>query len=124
MSCLSADDVASLKSNLASKKSALAQWQYAGAYFKSFGASKSGVLEVAYHAIKAGQSFSFEKTKANACDAIFCLDTAERVYHGTSLAAANLNIKDGFIRCAFMEDSFVMFSSAVFLPSVFVLVIL
>ena len=86
------DDIAWLKSNLAPNKSELEQWQYAGAYFRSFGASESGVLEVAYHAIKAGQSFSFDITKADACDARFCRDTAERVYHGTSLAAADFII--------------------------------
>ncbi len=121
MSWLSADDVPSLKSNLAPKKSALAQWQYAGAYFRSFGASESGVLEVAYHAIKAGQSFSFEITKADACDARFCLDTAERVYHGTSLPAATLFIHDGSVllwktrlSCLAQLFSFHLFSFSLF----------
>ena len=82
------------------------------------------MLEVAYHAMNAGQSISLQLPRKNACDARTVPDTAERVYHGTSLAAASLIIRGGFISCAFMEDSFVMFSLAVFLPFVCVFIIL
>ena len=92
MSWLSNDVIAWLKSNLAPKKSELKQWLYAGRYFRDLGAEQSSVLEKAYHAIRAGQSFSFEITKADADAAKCCPDTSKRVYHGTSLAAANLII--------------------------------
>ena len=122
MSWLSADAVASLRLNLAPKKSTLPQWEFAGAYFRSLVAKRSGVLEVAYHAMNVGQSISFEIPRGNACDAGTVPDTAERVYHGTSLAAASLIIRGGFISCALMEDSFVMFNLIVFLAFVFVFI--
>ena len=65
---------------------------------------------MAYHAIRAGQSFSIEITKADTYDARYCQDTAKRVYHGTSLAGANLIMKGGFIGCAPMKVLFVVFN--------------
>ena len=67
-----------------------------------------------YHAIKAGHSFSIEMTKEDAYDARYCPDTTKRVYHGTSLAGANLIMKGGFIVCALMKVLFVVFNLTIF----------
>ena len=115
MSWLSDKDKAWLGANLAPKISTLEQWKYAGAYFRSFGAPESRVLEAAYNAIKPGQSFCIEMTTEVAYAAETGGDTAKRVYHGTSLANACLIIKNGFIGCALMEVLFVIFSLAIFL---------
>ena len=79
------------------------QWQNAGEYFRSFGAPESRVLEAAYNAIKPGQSFRIEVTTEVAYAAETGGDTAKRVYHGTSLAAATLIMRGGFIGCALLE---------------------
>ena len=104
MTWLTEKVIEELKSNLAPKRSTLKKWDHAGAYFRSFGAKQSGVLEAAYHAIKKGQSFSITLTTEEEF-AQTGGDTARRVYHGTSMAAALLIVKGGFSCCALMEAS-------------------
>ena len=79
------------KSNLAPHSSTLETWHYAGAYFRSFKAPKSGMLEVAYHAIRPGQKFDVTMLTTDEY-AAHGGDITKTVYHGTSLAAASLII--------------------------------
>ena len=92
MSWLSEEDIAWLKSNQAPATSTLEKWNHAGAYFRSFGAPESGMLEVAYHAITPGQSFSITMMTPDDYDG----DAENRTFHGTSLAGASLIIGGGF----------------------------
>ena len=97
MTWLSEEDIAWLKSSVAPHSSTLETWHYAGAYFRSFKASKSGMLEVAYHAIRPGQTFAVTMLTTDAYAAQTPGgDITKTVYHGTSLAGASLIINGGF----------------------------
>ena len=97
MAWLSEEDIAWLKSNQAPHSSTLEKWHHAGAYFRSFNAPESGMLEVAYHAIRPGQKFDVTMLTTDEY-AAHGGDITKTVYHGTSLAGASLIINGGFKR--------------------------
>ena len=94
MSWLSEEDIAWLQSNVAPHSSTLEKWNHVGAYFRSLNAPESGMLEVAYNAIRPGQKFDVTLLTTDEY-AAHGGDITKTVYHGTSLAAASLIINNG-----------------------------